>query len=59
MEEKAKFKKTIVIIIVVVGIAFGFLALMNGRYIASNHREHHMVFDQWRGEYVRIQDHVR
>lgn len=58
MEDK-KFKRIVICILVAVGVIFGFLALLNGRYIADNHREHHAMFDQWKGEYVLIQNHNR
>lgn len=59
MEEKAKFKKTIVVIIVVIGIVYGFIALLNGRYIPTNNNGYMSVFDQWKGEYVNMKNYNR
>ena len=47
MEDK-KFKRTIIYIVLAVGIVFGFLALLNGRYINADG----YAFDQWSGKYV-------
>lgn len=54
MEDK-KFKRTVICILIAVGIIFGFLALLNGRYISS----HDVAFDQWTGKYVVPKDHRR
>lgn len=59
MKEEKKFKKAVIIILLMMAAVFGYLVLLNGRYIASNHRENHLVFDQWKGEYVRPQTHKR
>lgn len=58
MEDK-KFKRVIICILVVVGIIFGFLALLNGRYIPTNNDGYMSVFDQWKGEYVNMKNYNR
>ena len=57
--EKTKLEKTFILIIIVVGIIFGFLALLNGRYISTNFDGYMGVFDQWKGEYVNMKNHNR
>lgn len=52
MSEDSKFKRIIICILVAVGVIFGFLALLNGRYVPSNNIESHGIFDQWKGEWV-------
>ena len=54
MEDK-KFKKIVICIVLAVGIVFGFLALLNGRYISA----HDVAFDQWAGKYVVPKNHRR
>lgn len=54
MEDK-KFKRIVICIVLAVGIVFGFLALLNGRYISS----HDVAFDQWAGKYVVLKNHIR
>ena len=58
MEDK-KFKRLIICISIAVGIIFGFLALLNGRYVATNHDGWMGVFDQWKGEYVNMKNYNR
>ena len=58
MEDK-KFKRTIICILIAIGIIFGFLALLNCRYIPTNQDGYMGVFDQWKGEYVSIKTHRR
>lgn len=58
MEDK-KFKRLVICILIAVGIIFGFLALLNGRYISTNFDGYMGVFDQWKGEYVNMKNHNR
>jgi hypothetical protein len=45
----------VVYVLIVVGIVYGFLALLNGRYINTDKA----AFDQWKGEYVPIKNNIR
>lgn len=54
MEDK-KFKRIVICILVAVGVIFGFLAVLNGRYISA----HDVAFDQWAGKYVVPKNHRR
>lgn len=54
-EKKESFKRKVVYVLIVVGIVFGFLALLNGRYITTGN----VAFDQWKGEYVPIKNNIR
>lgn len=58
-EKKAHANTWLIVVLVVVGIVFGYLALLNGRYLTTNHRESVVVFDKWAGEYVTPQTHKR
>lgn len=50
-EKKDTFKRKVVCVLIVVGIVYGFLALLNGRYISTDKA----AFDQWTGEYVTFE----
>ena len=58
-ENKNRLKSALVAVLIAVGIVFGYLALLNGRYLSTNHRESIVVFDKWAGKYVNPQTHKR
>lgn len=58
-DKKNRLKSALVAILVAVGIVFGYLALLNGRYLPTNHRESVVVFDKWTGKYVTPQTNKR
>lgn len=58
-EKKNRPKAALVAVLVAVGIVFGYLALLNGRYLSTNHRESVVVFDKWTGKYVTPQANKR
>lgn len=49
MEDK-KFKRLIICILVAVGVIFGFLALLNGRYTTVKCGNVEFVWDNWTKE---------
>lgn len=53
MEDK-KFKRAMIAIALVVGIVYGFLALLNSRYVPVGNSI--LVFDKWQREYIILKD---
>lgn len=51
MEDK-KFKRIVICIVLAVGIVFGFLALLNGRYTTVMCGNVEFVWDKWTKEMV-------
>lgn len=47
--EDSKFKRIIICILVAVGIIFGFLALLNGRYTTFGHNNM-FIWDNWKAK---------
>lgn len=58
-EKKESFKRKVVYVLIVVGIVYGFIALLNGRYVQTNCDGYMAIFDQWKGEYVSMKTHNR
>lgn len=54
-KHKSKIRAIIMVALIVAAI-LGFLAVLNGRYVAIDNKG---VFDQWKGEYVKIVGHIR
>lgn len=54
MEDKT-FKRAMITIALVIGIVYGFLALLNSRYVSSGNSPI-LVFDKWQREYIILKD---
>lgn len=56
MEKERDKTRAIIVVALIVAAILGFLAVLNGRYVAIDNKG---VFDQWKGEYVKIVGHIR